>query len=134
MAMSIGAASSDGPMTDINTTPLIDVMLVLLIMLIITLPAMTHAVRLDVPRVDGGPAPLEPVTVLVDFDGAVLWNGTMVSDMQELERRMRLEARKQPQPTLDVRADKRAKYDSVAHVLAIAQRNGMRHIAIEGTP
>ena len=133
MAMSIGA-SAEGPLTDINTTPLIDVMLVLLIMLIITLPAMTHSVHLQMPGVEKqGPLP-ETTGVLVDFDGAVLWNGVVVADMSELERRMRAEAGRVPQPTLRVSADPRAQYDTVAHVLAIAQRNGMQRIAIEGTP
>ena len=132
MAMSIGA-SSEGPMTEINTTPLIDVMLVLLIMLIITLPVMTHSIKLDMPRIEGGAMP-ETTAVFIDFDGTMLWNGAVVADMNELERRMRAEAGRVPQPTLKVGADRRAQYDKVAHVLAIAQRNRMEHIAIEGTP
>jgi biopolymer transport protein ExbD len=131
MTMSIGA-TADGPMTEINTTPLIDVMLVLLIMLILTLPAMTHAIKVDMPGTTRG-ASAETVGLLVDFDGTVLWNGAVIADMNELERRMRAESHKSPQPTLQVRADRRAKYDTVAHVLAIAQRNGMQRIAIEGT-
>lgn len=131
MAMSMSGAS-DAPMMEINTTPLIDVMLVLLIMLIITLPAMTHSIGLEMPNAGEG-AVLEPIDVLVDFDGTVLWNG-VVTDMAELERRIRLETQRQPQPTLSVRADRRAKYDTFAHVLAIAQRNGVRYIAVEGAP
>jgi biopolymer transport protein ExbD len=63
-----------------------------------------------------------------------LWNGTVVADMGELERHMQDESHRVPQPTLKVSADRRAQYDTVAHVLAIAQRNGMQKIAIEGTP
>lgn len=131
MATSVGA-SADGLMTEINTTPLIDVLLVLLIMLIITLPAMTHAIRLDSPGAGVGVTPAT-VAVLVEFDGTILWEGAPVADFDDLERRMRQEARKLPQPAIDVRPDKRARYDHVAHVLAIAQRNGIRNIAIDGT-
>lgn len=132
MAMGSGV-SADGPMTEINTTPLIDVMLVLLIMMIITLPVMTHSVKLQMPAIHGA-GPLETTGVLVDFDGVVLWNGVALADMNELERRMRAEARRSPQPALKVSADRRAHYGTVADVLAIAQRNGMQRIAIEGTP
>ena len=132
MAMSVGTAD-DGPMLEINTTPLIDVLLVLLIMLIITLPALTHAIRLDLP-LGSGSASVEPVRVLVDFDGTILWNGHIVPTLDDLERRMRSEARRQPQPALNVSADRRAQYDAVAHVLGIAQRSGMRNIGIAGTP
>lgn len=133
MSMRIGG-SSDGPLSEINTTPLIDVLLVLLIMLIITLPAMTHSIQLDMPFVDGSAAPPQATSVFVDFDGAVLWSGEVVADLDELEQRMRGEANRRPQPTLEVGADRRAHYDTVAHVLAIAQRSGMKQIAIEGTP
>ena len=132
MATTVGTRAGD-PMIEINTTPLIDVLLVLLIMLIITVPAMTHAIRVDMPRTGDGAVAPASVAVLVDFDGTILWNGTPLANREELERQMRAEARRMPQPTLDVRADKRAKYDDVAHVLAIAQRSGMRSIAIEGS-
>ena len=133
MAMSVGGPA-DGPMMEINTTPLIDVMLVLLIMLIITLPVMSHAIRLDMPIRGTAQDQPDPTTIFVDYDGVVLWDGTVVADMRELEQRMHAESRKVPQPTVQVRADRRAQYDTVAHVLAIAQRNGMQRIAIEGTP
>ena len=132
MAMSISATSED-PVAEINTTPLIDVLLVLLIMLIITLPAMTHAIKVDTPH--GGTAEPRPaIELAVDFDNLVLWNGEPVRDYAALEEMMRSAARSQPQPTVNVRADRRASYDAVAHVLGIAQRNGMQHLAIEGTP
>jgi biopolymer transport protein ExbD len=132
MAMSMGA-SNDGPIMEINTTPLIDVLLVLLIMLIITLPAMTHAIKIDMPNGGTGEPP-KAMEVAVDFDNAVVWNGAIVANFDELELKMREAARGVPQPHLNVRADRRSKYDSVARVLAIAQRSGLRQIAIEGTP
>ena len=132
MAMSI-SATTEGPVAEINTTPLIDVLLVLLIMLIITLPAMTHAIKVDTPR--GGDAEPRPaIELAVDFDNLVLWNGEPIGDYLVLEQKMQAAARSYPQPTVNVRADRRASYDTVAHVLGIAQRNGMQHLAIEGTP
>jgi biopolymer transport protein ExbD len=131
MAMSVGA--NDGPMMEINTTPLIDVLLVLLIMLIITLPMMTHAIKVDMPR-GGESEPAQPIEVMVDFDNTLLWNGQTVASYGELEALMQEALRsRRTHPQLHVRADRRSQYDSVAHVLAIAQRSGMKQIAIQGT-
>ena len=130
MGLSVGS-SEGNEMCDINTTPLIDVMLVLLIMFIITIPVMTHAVKLDMPRpTDAPPPPVQPevITIEIDFDGTVLWNGTAIQDLEVLEKFFRLESRKDPQPELHMRPDKRAKYDVVARVLASAQRNRMKKI------
>ena len=133
MGMSIGGGGEDEPMMDINMTPLIDVMLVLLIMFIITIPVMTHAVKLDMPRASNAPAMSEPVVINleIDFDGTVLWNGTPV-DIESLEGYFRREASLDPQPELHIRPSKRARYDVVARVLASAQRNGMRKIGFVG--
>jgi biopolymer transport protein ExbD len=130
--MSIGGGD-DEPMMDINMTPLIDVMLVLLIMFIITIPVMTHAVKLDMPRATNAPSLAQPVVINleIDFDGTVLWNGTPV-DIEALEGYFRREAAIEPQPELHIRPSKRAKYDVVARVLASAQRNGMRKIGFVG--
>jgi biopolymer transport protein ExbD len=132
MGMSIGGGE-DEPMMDINMTPLIDVMLVLLIMFIITIPVMTHAVKLDMPRANNAPSAVQPVVINleIDFDGTVLWNGTAV-DLESLETYFRREANLDPQPELHIRPSKRAKYDVVARVLASAQRNGMRKIGFVG--
>ena len=132
MGMSIGGGD-DEPMMDINMTPLIDVMLVLLIMFIITIPVMTHAVKLDMPRATNAPSLAQPVVINleIDFDGTVLWNGTPV-DIEALEGYFRREAAIDPQPELHIRPSKRAKYDVVARVLASAQRNGMRKIGFVG--
>jgi len=132
MGMSIGGGD-DEPMMDINMTPLIDVMLVLLIMFIITIPVMTHAVKLDMPRASNAPSLTQPVVINleIDFDGTVLWNGTPV-EIEALEAYFRREAANDPQPELHIRPSKRAKYDVVARVLASAQRNGMRKIGFVG--
>jgi biopolymer transport protein ExbD len=132
MGMSIGGGE-DEPMMDINMTPLIDVMLVLLIMFIITIPVMTHAVKLDMPRASNAPSNAQPIVINleIDFDGTVLWNGTPV-EIEALEGYFRREAGLDPQPELHIRPSKRAKYDVVARVLASAQRNGMRKIGFVG--
>ena len=132
MGMSIGGGE-DEPMMDINTTPLIDILLVLLIMFIITIPVMTHAVKLDMPRATNAPSTAQPVVINleIDFDGTVLWNGTPV-EIEALEGYFRREASIDPQPELHIRPSKRAKYDVVARVLASAQRNGMRKIGFVG--
>ena len=132
MGMSIGGGE-DEPMMDINMTPLIDVMIVLLIMFIITIPVMTHAVKLDMPRATNAPSTAQPVVINleIDFDGTVLWNGTPV-EIEALEGYFRREAAIDPQPELHIRPSKRAKYDVVARVLASAQRNGMRKIGFVG--
>ena len=133
MGMSIGGGGDDEPMMDINMTPLIDVMLVLLIMFIITIPVMTHAVKLDMPRASNAPSLAQPIVINleIDFDGTVLWNGTPV-EIEALEGYFRREAANEPQPELHIRPSKRAKYDVVARVLASAQRNGMRKIGFVG--
>jgi biopolymer transport protein ExbD len=134
MAMSVGGGGDDEPMMDINTTPLIDVMLVLLIMFIITLPVMTHAVKLDMPQSKNQPPPevvVEPIQLEVDWDGTVIWNGTPVQ-LGALEGYFRVEAAKNPQPEVHVRPNRRAPYDTVAKVLALAQRNNMQRIGFVG--
>jgi biopolymer transport protein ExbD len=134
MAMSVGGGGDDEPMMEINTTPLIDVMLVLLIMFIITLPVMTHAVKLDMPQSKNVPPPpvvVEPIQLEVDWDGTLIWNGTPVQ-LSALEGYFRVEAAKNPQPEVHVRPNRRANYDTVAKVLALAQRNGMQRIGFVG--
>ena len=113
-----------------NVIPLVDIMLVLMIIFIITIPVMTHAVKLDMPRpTDAPPPPVRPevIDVEIDFDGAVLWNSTPVT-LEALEGYFRTESQKEPQPELHLRPDKRARYDVVAKVLASAQRNRMQKI------
>ena len=133
MSMQVGGAE-DQSMVDINTTPLIDVMLVLLIMFIITIPVMTHAVKLDMPRGVPPEQLTEPVVIdiEVDFDGTVLWNGTPVADEPTLLSYLQTESVKDPQPEIHLRPNKRVKYDYVARVLADAQRLGIRKIGFVG--
>ncbi len=119
---------------DINTTPLIDVMLVLLIMLIITIPIQTHAVKLNMPI--GAPPPPdtlpEVVTVDVDFDGTLIWNGQALSGRADLENRLRGAVAQLVQPELHLRPNKLVKYERVAMVMASAQRLGLTKIGLVG--
>jgi biopolymer transport protein ExbD len=133
--MNVGSGSGGDPevMVDINTTPLIDVMLVLLIMLIITIPIQTHAVKLNMP-VGNPPPPPEPpvvVTIEVDFDGTILWNGDQV-DRPTLDERFRSSAAQQVQPEFHLRPNKLVTYHHVAHVMAAAQRVGIMKIGLIG--
>jgi biopolymer transport protein ExbD len=133
--MAMGVAGG-GEMCDINTTPLIDVMLVLLIVLIFSIPIMTHAVKLDMPQANNPPPQdqrPEVIDLEIDFDGTVVWNGTVVPNVATLESYFRTEARKDPQPEMHLRPDRRAKYDNVARVLAAAQRNRMKKIGFVNT-
>jgi biopolymer transport protein ExbD len=132
MAMSIGANDDSGPIADMNTTPLVDVMLVLLILFIITLPVMTNSTNLHIGQGPIIPTSRETISLAIDFDGTILWNGTVVEDLAQLERYFVVEAGKARQPELHVQPDRRAKYDTVAQVLAIAQRSGMQRIGFAG--
>jgi biopolymer transport protein ExbD len=121
------------PMMEINMTPLIDVMLVLLTLLIITLPIQTHAVKLDMPPPNPNPSQFKPVVVElgVDFDGTILWNGSPV-DRGTLQSYFVQEAQKEPQDEIHLNPNKLAKYDVVAKVLADAQRLGVKKIGFTG--
>jgi len=135
MAMTVGQGSGGDPdvMVDINTTPLIDVMLVLLIMLIITIPIQTHAVKLNMP-VGNPPPPTEPpvvITIEIDFDGTVLWNGEAIND-EALNSNFRQAAAQPVQPEFHLRPNKLVTYKYVAHVMATAQRDGVTKIGLVG--
>ena len=137
MAMTVGSVSSSDPdvMVDINTTPLIDVMLVLLIMLIITIPIQTHAVKLNMP-IGNPPPPLTPPEVVqidVDFDGTVIWNGQVIPDRPTLEQKLQAAAALPTQPEIHLRPNKLVKYKSVATVMASAQRLGITKIGLVGS-
>ena len=139
MAMNVGQGGGSAEpqvVVDINTTPLIDVMLVLLIMLIITIPIQTHAVKLDMPNGNPPPTNNEPppvVDISIDFDGTVTWNGQVVPDRQTLEWRLKTEAVEPAiQPEVHVRPNKLATYKFVAAVMASAQRLGVTKIGIVG--
>ena len=136
MAMNVGSASSgeDEVMMDINTTPLIDVMLVLIIMLIITIPVQLHSVNLNMPA-GNPPPPLTPpvvVTIDIDFDGTVLWNGETIASPQALESRLVQAAAQSDQPEVHLRPNKLVAYKNVAAVMAAAQRLGVTKLGIVG--
>jgi biopolymer transport protein ExbD len=120
-------------MLDINMTPLIDVLLVLLTLLIITLPIQTHAVKLDMPIPNQKPPLVQPIVVnlVVDFDGSILWNGTPV-DRGTLDSYFQNAQQQDPQPEIHLNPNKLAKYDIVAKVLADAQRIGVKKIGFTG--
>jgi biopolymer transport protein ExbD len=133
MAMNVGAAREGEPVSEINTTPLIDVMLVLLIMLIVTLPPQRHAVKLDTP-LPCKACPIDeqqpkPVTVAVDFAGGISWNGEQVS-RAELRRRFAAEAKQAVQAEFHIAPDRDAEYGVVAHVMASAQRAGIKRMGM----
>lgn len=137
MGMSVGGGNSKEPqpMMDINTTPLIDVMLVLIITLIITIPVQTHAVKLNMPVNQPPPTnPKPPVIVQidVDFDGTILWNGEIVPTRDELEARLSQAAASPDQPEVHLRPNKLAQYKSVAMVMASAQRLGVTKLGVVG--
>jgi len=133
MNLSSGGAEPD-VMVDINTTPLIDVMLVLLIMLIITIPIQLHSVNLNMPAGNPPPPTKEPVvvTVDIDFDGTVLWNGEALADRRALEERLQRAAAEPDQPEVHIRPNKLVEYKSVATVLASAQRLGVTKLGMVG--
>jgi biopolymer transport protein ExbD len=138
MAMNVGSgsASSDPEvMMDINTTPLIDVMLVLLVMLIITIPIQLHSVNLNMPTGNPPPPPVLPEVVKIDIDsgGVVYWNGLPVPDRAALEDNLRTAAAQAVQPELHLRPDKNSKYAIAAGVMASSQRLGLTKIGIVGS-
>lgn len=133
MAMTISTGGDGDPMAEMNTTPLIDVMLVLLIMFIITLPVMTNNTRIDLPQKPSlDNVKHEAISLNIEYDGTMVWNGVVVENLQQLEQYLRSAAGQPSQPELHVRPDKRAKYDQVAQVLAMAQRNGIQRIGFAG--
>ena len=135
MAMNVGSGSGeDEVMVEMNTTPLIDVMLVLIIMLIITIPLQTHAVKMNMPvgPSSAPPKPPEIVRIDVDFDGTIGWNGTIVADRADLENRLAQVAALPDQPAVHLRPNKLVSYKEVAMVMASAQRLGVTKIGLVG--
>jgi biopolymer transport protein ExbD len=137
MAMNLGGGTSGEPevMMDINTTPLIDVMLVLLIMLIITIPAQLHSVNLDMPVNINAPKKFDPVVIKIDVNAqsVVNWNGSPIASRAELEQKLSEAAAVQPQPELHIRSHAKAKYEAVVGVMASAQRMGLTKLGIVGS-
>ena len=130
MAMAVGGNEGNS-YSDINMTPLIDVMLVLLIIFIITIPSQTHAVKIDNPLPpppnQPPPPPPEVIDLAIDFDGTLLWNKTPV-DRATMDNYISEEATKDPQPEVHITVDKFAKYEIVAQTLADLQHRGLKKI------
>ena len=126
---------ADDVMNEINMTPLVDVMLVLLIIFIITVPVMKHSVNVDLPRATNQPENIKPETVRlsVTADGKYFWNEFEVTE-EELFPRLQTEAAKEPQPDLHIRGDKNVRYEFVAQAMAAAQRAGVRKIGFVTEP
>ena len=120
---------------DINITPLIDVMLVLLVTMIVSLPISTHAVKLDMPQ----PKPSqntdtpEVIDLEIDSDGTLVWNGRVLAGFQDLETRLQMAARQKPQPEVHLLPDKHVEYNWVAQVLACVQRNRLERMGFVNT-
>jgi biopolymer transport protein ExbD len=136
MAMSPFSDDDDqGLMNEINMTPLVDVMLVLLIIFLVTIPALQHAVRIDLPHASSQPEAVKPahVDVAVQADGSILWDGQPVSD-DGLRARIAQAALATPQPELHLRADRKVPYERVAIVMSAAQRGGLTKMGFVTDP
>ena len=130
--MAFSAGDSGGPMAEINVTPLVDVMLVLLIIFMITAPLMSHKVKVDLPaanldRKEEKAPTVPPITLAIQADGALFWNDEPIGK-DLLESRLSIEAQKTPQPQINVRGDQTTKYRIVNEVVEIAQAQGMRKV------
>ena len=128
MAVSVGGDRSD-PMVEPNVIPLVDIMLVLLIIFIITIPVMTHAVKIDLPRNVPNPPSDQPefIDVAIDFDGSIIWNNSVI-DRDTMLSYVAVDAAKDPQPEVHLRANPRVRYEYVADVLFAIQRGGLKKI------
>lgn len=135
MAFGNGQEGADAMLSEINMTPLVDVMLVLLIIFMITMPVLTHSVKLDLPRAENTPNQVKPetVSISVSADGAVHWNESPVDDT-ELARRLVAAAARDPQPEIHLRGDRKAEYEYVVKTMAAAQRAGILKLGFVTEP
>jgi len=138
MAMTIGTAGEDEDeiVSTINTTPLVDVMLVLLIIFLITIPVVTHTVPLDLPKVSNQPRQTKPenINIAVDYWGKVYWNEQLVADNNTLVDKLKKVAVIQPQPEIQIRGDGEARYESIGRVVFACQRAGILKIGFITEP
>ena len=129
MAMSVGSSSDDEAVekSDINTTPLVDVMLVLLIIFLITIPVITKTVKVDLPKAANIPTQTKPenITIAVDAEGNIYWNNALVSDRTQLLDMVITEAKKVPQPEIHIRGDAQARFEGIGKVIYTVQRGGI---------
>jgi biopolymer transport protein ExbD len=135
MAMGSLSDNDDDFNPEINTTPLVDVMLVLLIIFIITIPVMNHSVKIDLPRASSQPEQPKPenINLAIDAAGKVYWNSEPV-DATQLDQRIASAAGKMPQPELHLRAERTTQYEKVAQVMAAAQSGGLAKIGFITEP
>jgi biopolymer transport protein ExbD len=129
------APAAELPVADINTTPLIDVMLVLLVMIIITIPVQLHAVNLRLPDADPPPSTRRPEVVQIDIGpaGALAWNGTPLGGPADLARRLAAAAAQPEPPEMHVRPDQGARYDAFAAVMVAVDRAGLTKVGVTGS-
>lgn len=127
MAMSVGSADAEEPISTINTTPLVDVMLVLLIIFLITIPVITKTVKVTLPKAANIATDTKPenITVAVDSSGTIYWNNTAVPDTTALIELVKVEAVKDPQPEIHIRGDAESRYEDVGKVMYSIQRGGI---------
>ena len=130
MGMNVGAASDDGEdqlNNSINTTPLVDVMLVLLIIFLITIPVVTQSIKLELPKERNLPTQTKPenIVLAVNRDGEVYWGIERMADNEALVNRLKLEAVKEPQPEVHIRGDAEVRYESVGRLVVACQRAGI---------
>ena len=132
---SFSSASHSSPMAEINTTPLVDVMLVLLVIFIITAPLLTHAVKIDLPQASSQPLPEKPdvISIAIDPAGKMYWNDVPLVE-GELSAKLQQVAKSEPQPELHIRADKETRYQILAEVMADAQNAGIQRLGFVSTP
>jgi len=135
MGMSVGGKSTGSALAEINVVPLVDVMLVLLIIFMITAPLMAHRVKVDLPKADAGRSeqPAGTITIALQSTGAVFWNDEAITE-GELLARLRVEARRQPQPDLHLRGDRTTQYRDVMRVMAAAKTAGMKQVGLITSP
>jgi biopolymer transport protein ExbD len=140
MGMSIttggGPAEDDKPLSEINTTPLVDVMLVLLIIFLITIPVITQSVNVTLPKAANIPTQTKPenINIAVDADGNVFWNMGLVPNQEALLEKLKAVAVMDPQPEIHVRGDKSTKYEHIGRVIVLCQRSGIQKVGFITEP
>lgn len=127
--------ADEGVVSEINMTPLVDVMLVLLVIFILAVPVLTHAVKLDLPRADNAPDDIKPQSVMLSItaDAQLHWNEEIIS-AEELDLRLDALAQQQPQPEIHIRGDRTVDYEHVIKVMAAVQRAGMLKLGFVTEP
>jgi len=139
MAMSVGPSSGGGEpgaIASINTTPLVDVMLVLLIIFLITIPVINKTVKVNLPKAVNIPTQTKPenITIAVDKDGNVYWNDKILASREDLLANVKAAAGKKPQPEVHIRGDKETRYESIGRVMYMIQRGGIQKVGFLTEP